>query len=108
MDYLDKVALSSINDYFISFPKINLMSQIYVWAKATKENRLFEIYRKFFGMNLTISELCQFDAMNMNKTLIKNGNQIWARRNNLSGVHFKVAYRPSVGYLHEINNVIKV
>ncbi len=106
MDYLDRVALSSINDYFKSFLKINLMSQIYVWAKARKENSLFEIYRIFFGMNLTVSELCHFEAKNDNKTLIKNGNQIWARRNNLTGVHLKVAYRPSVGYLHEKNNVI--
>ena len=108
MDYLDRDAISSMNDYFNIFYKIDLMSQIYVLADTTKEKRLLEVYRKYFEMNLTISELCKFEGNNEEKLLSKNGNQIWPRRNNLTGVHFKVAYLHSIGYLHEENNVSKL
>jgi len=109
MDYLDRFALSSINDYFYNFLKINLMSQIYVWAESTKEKRLFEVYRIYFGNNLTIAELCQVIGNNDDaKIVITNGNQIWARRNNMTGVHLKVAYMPAIGYMYEENNVITV
>jgi len=108
MDTLDQYAISSITDYFHNFHKIDLLSKIYAWAESTKEKRLFEVYRKSFEMNLTISELCQFEGKSSEKTSIKNGKQIWRRRNNLTGVHFKVAYLPSVGHLYEINNVIEV
>jgi hypothetical protein len=109
MDYLDTFALSSINDYFSNFLKINLMSQIYVWAESTKESRLFEVYRIYFGNNLTIAELCQVIGNNDDaKVVITNGNQIWARRNNMTGAHLKVAYMPAIGYLYKENNVITV
>jgi len=101
-NYLDQFVLSVINDYFIGFRKINLRSRLYVWLTLEKEKRLFEVYRKMFGTNLTISELCRVEENNVE---IKNENQIWTRRKNLTGVHLKVAYQPTA-FLNTENNVI--
>jgi hypothetical protein len=108
INYLDQSAISSITDYFDSYHQINLMSQIYVLAEAIQEKRLFEVYKKMFGMNLTISELCQFEGTNEERTLIKYTKQICERRNNLTGVHFRIGYRPGVGYLYAENDVIAI
>jgi hypothetical protein len=97
----DQIVLSTINEYFTRFRNINLRSQIYAWVTMEGEKRLFEVYRKMIGMNLIISELCRVEE---NNAEIKNGNQIWTRRKNLTGVNLKVAYQPT-SFLHEKNNV---
>jgi len=106
LNYSDQLVHSSIHKYFFSFPKITLKSKIYVLATMANESRLFEVYRKMMGMELIIAELCKLEGRNGNeKFKIENGNQIWTRRKNLTGVHLKVAYRPNNNYLNVFNNV---
>ena len=104
INYMDQFVVGSINDYFISFRKISLRSRIYAWATMEKEKRLFEVYKKMFGMNLTISQLCRVEESHVE---MNNGNQIWTRRKDLTGVHLKVAYQPNT-FLYKENDVITI
>ncbi len=105
-NYSNQLVLLSIHKYFFNFPKITLKSRIYVLATMATESRMFEVYRKSIGMELIIAELCKIEIKNKNEKLeIKNGDQIWSRRKNLTGVHLKVAYKPSNNYLSVVNNV---
>ncbi len=106
LNFSEQLLHSSIQEYFLNFPKITLKSRIYVLATMANISRLFEVYRKSIGMELIIAELCKLELKNENEKLeIKNGNQIWTRRKNLTGVHLKVAYRPNNNYLYVVNNV---
>ena len=108
-NYSEQLVHSSINKYFFHFPKITLKSKIYVLATMTSELRLFEVYQKMIGMELTIAELCKCERNNEHENLeINNRHQIWTRRKNLTGVHLKVAYRPNHNYLYVENNVSSV
>ena len=109
VNYSKQFVHSSLQKYLIIFPKITLKSKIYVLAIMPSERRLFEVYRKMIGMELTIAELCKCERNNEHENLeINNRNQIWTRRKNLTGVHLKVAYRPNHNYLYVENNVSSV
>ncbi len=110
LNYSDQLVHSSIRNYFSRFPNINLKSRIYVLSIMPNNLKLYEVYQKMKGMEITIAELCKLESNNeLEKREIKNGNQLWSRRKNLTGVHLKVAYKPQHYYLYyETNNVSSI
>lgn len=90
--------ISLIENYFKSFEDVSLNSQIYA---MTSDNVIFEVYRKMPTMSLTISLLCNLT----DKIWYLNKNDLWMRRKDLSGVHFKIGYFPDLSFCFEINQV---
>ena len=94
----------SLRNYFDSLPNITFRSRIYALVE-TEYVELFEVYRKMPVMNLTISLLCKVDV-ETNGVKFVDGNEIWSRRKDLSGVHFNITYRPDHSLISTVNNVM--
>jgi len=91
-------SISSIENYFNNFQDISLNSRIYA---MTSSKVIFEVYRKMPNMGLTISLLCNMT----DKFAYLNKKELWMRRKDLSGTHFKIGYFPDWSFCFEINKV---
>ena len=94
---------SFLDNYFKSFHKIDINSQIYILV-YTEMTLLFEVYRKAPERNVSISLLC---SLNQTSTSVEyfNENDALVRRKDLTGVHFRVGYLPNLSFFYEENKV---
>ena len=93
----------SVRSYFDRLPNIAFRSRIYVLVQ-TDDVRLFEVYRKMSAVNLTVSQMCKLDG-ETRRVKFLNGNEIWARRKDLSGVHLDIVYLPDHPLISTVNKV---
>lgn len=92
---------SLLGNYFNSFNKIALNSQIYVLSYS-KMALLFEVYRKMPAWNLTVSLLCSLNQTS-NSVGYLNKNDVVVRRKDLTGIYFRVGYLPNEAFFYEEN-----
>jgi hypothetical protein len=97
------VSIKSIIENLQSFQNINLKSKIYIFTMG-EQTQVFETYRKKPDSNLTLDLICRINEKE-NKIEYLNKNEIWTRRKNLTGVHFRIGYVPNDNFFLKINEV---
>ena len=99
------VSVNKVFENHQSFQNINLKSKIYAITMG-EQLQMFEVYRKKPAANLTVDLVCRINQKG-NKIEYLNRNEIWTRRKNLSGVHFRIGYVPNDNFFLKINEVRK-
>ncbi len=97
------VSIKSIIENLQSFQNINLKSKIYIFTMG-EQTQVFETYRKKPDVTLTLDLICRINEKE-NKIEYLNKNEIWTRRKNLTGVHFRIGYVPNDNFFLKINEV---
>jgi hypothetical protein len=93
----------SVHNVFQSFQNISLRSRIYAITTGV-QIQMFEVYKKTSAANLTVDLVCRINEKE-NKIEYLNKNEIWTRRRNLSGVHFRIGYVPNDNFFLKVNEV---
>jgi hypothetical protein len=99
--------VASIENYFKSYEKITLNSQIYILVSAKDMVLMFEVFRKIQDLYVTVSHLC---SLNQTSDTIEylNKNNVLVRRKDLTGIHFRVGYIPNESFFYEDNKASSI
>jgi hypothetical protein len=99
-----KMLQSAVRVYFDNLNNISLSSEVYVLTSFGNNTfQVYEIYKKSPTLNLTVMQLCQI-TNNMIK--YREKNQIWTRRKDLSGVHFRIGSIKNHQLVYRNNEVV--